>query len=127
MLRLPSLRLSSFLFAVLLCCTTGSAFAHAHLKAEAPAHDSIVKVAPVALRLDFSEALELAFSSAKIFDAKGNRIETAATSLAADNGKTLVVPLAAPLAAGIYKVEWQVLSKDGHKTNGSYTFTVAPE
>lgn len=127
MLRLPSLRLSSCLFAVLLCSTAGSAFAHAHLKTEAPAHDSIVKVAPTALRLDFSEALELALSSVKLSDAKGNYIETTATKLAADNGKTLLVPLTTPLAAGVYKVEWKVLSKDGHKTNGSYTFTVQPE
>jgi methionine-rich copper-binding protein CopC len=121
------LRLSSCLFAALLCCTAGSAFAHAHLKTEAPAHDSIVKVAPTVLRLDFSEALELALSNVKLSDTKGNHIETAVTKLAADNGKTLLVPLTTPLAAGVYKVEWQVLSKDGHKTNGSYTFTVQPE
>ncbi len=42
------------------------------------------------------------------------------------NGKVLAVPVSVPLGSGTYIVEWHVLSTDGHKTNGSYTFTVKP-
>jgi len=34
------------------------------------------------------------------------------------------VPLKTPLAAGDYQVNWHVLSVDGHKTQGSYRFSV---
>jgi methionine-rich copper-binding protein CopC len=32
-----------------------------------------------------------------------------------------------PLTAGTYKVEWRVLSVDGHKVNGDFTFTVGEQ
>lgn len=40
------------------------------------------------------------------------------------DGKTLVVSLARPLAAGTYKVNWQVVSADTHKITGSIDFNV---
>jgi len=43
-----------------------------------------------------------------------------------DEGKTLMVPLAETLSPGAYAVEWHILSTDGHKTNGTYAFTVKP-
>jgi methionine-rich copper-binding protein CopC len=42
------------------------------------------------------------------------------------NGMALAVPVSEALGAGTYTVEWHVLSTDGHKTNGSYIFTVTP-
>jgi len=36
----------------------------------------------------------------------------------------LIVPIAQPLASGQYQVNWHVLSVDGHKTKGSYSFSV---
>ena len=29
-----------------------------------------------------------------------------------------------PLKAGVYKVEWRVMSTDTHKVNGNFSFTV---
>lgn len=103
-----------------------SAFAHAHLKAEVPAHDAVVASAPGTLRLEFSEALELAFSGVTLSDASGKSIATGAVTLAPDSNLVLLVPLSGPLAAGVYTVAWHALSRDGHKTNGSYSFTVRP-
>lgn len=103
-----------------------SAFAHAHLKAEAPAHDAVVAAAPTSLRLEFSEALELAFSGVALSDAAGNSIATGAATLAPDSNMVLLVPLGSRLAAGVYTVTWHALSRDGHKSKGSYSFTVRP-
>lgn len=41
-------------------------------------------------------------------------------------GMGLTIPVSEALGPGAYTVEWHVLSTDGHKTNGSYTFTVKP-
>jgi methionine-rich copper-binding protein CopC len=38
----------------------------------------------------------------------------------------LSVPVIGTLQPGIYTVEWHALSTDGHKTTGSYSFTVKP-
>jgi len=35
-----------------------------------------------------------------------------------------MVPVTGTLADGSYTVDWHALSGDGHKTHGSYTFTV---
>ena len=38
--------------------------------------------------------------------------------------KQLIVPLADSLKPGTYTVDWHVVSVDGHKTKGHYTFSV---
>jgi len=43
-----------------------------------------------------------------------------------NDGTTLMVPVTDKLAPGKYTVEWHALSTDGHKTNGTYGFTIAP-
>ena len=100
------------------------AFAHAHLKAATPAAGGSVASAPSELDLDFSEDLNLKFSGVTVKGPDG-AVETGAASLAKDNTR-LVVPLKTPLAAGAYTVDWHALSADGHKTKGSYSFTVEP-
>jgi methionine-rich copper-binding protein CopC len=41
-----------------------------------------------------------------------------------EDGKTLSAPLARPLAAGAWTVNWRIASSDGHRMTGSYGFTV---
>ncbi|EJZ4379637.1 CopC domain-containing protein YobA, partial [Salmonella enterica] len=36
----------------------------------------------------------------------------------------LIIPLEQPLKSGAYTVDWHVVSVDGHKTKGKYTFSV---
>lgn len=99
-----------------------SAFAHAHLEHSAPAADSTVSSVNT-LRLVFSEGVEQAFSNVSL-----NQGETpvALSNIATEpnDKKVLVVTPAAPLAAGLYHVQWKVVSVDTHNSNGSYSFTV---
>lgn len=120
-------RMKKLLFATLAACMalTGQAFAHAHLKSSTPAADSTIKQAPSELDLTFSEGLNPKFSGATVTSPDKKTVKTGASMLM-DGDKTLMVPLSDTLAPGKYTVEWHVLSTDGHKTNGSYSFTVAP-
>lgn len=101
------------------------AFAHAELEAAAPAADSR-GATPFELRLDFSEGLELAFTKVTLTGADGAAIETGTPSLDPADATILIVPLPQPLAAGTVKVDWKAVAEDGHKSEGSYSFTVAP-
>jgi copper resistance protein C len=101
------------------------AFAHAELKTAIPAVDSTV-AAPAELRLGFSEDLELAFTKVKLTGADGTPITTGKLALDPADAKLLVIPLTIPLAAGTVHVEWKAVAGDGHKIEGSYSFTVAP-
>ena len=49
----------------------------------------------------------------------------AAKASRSEQDKTqLIVPLDQTLEAGKYTVDWHVVSVDGHKTKGQYTFSV---
>lgn len=97
------------------------ALAHAHLTGSEPA-DKAEVAAPTTLTLSFSEGLEIAFSGVEI-DGPSGPVSGVSAALGAD-GKTLLVTLPAPLPAGAYTVVWHALASDGHKTTGSYGFSV---
>ncbi|KAF1070665.1 MAG: Protein YobA [Pseudomonas citronellolis] len=100
-------------------------FAHAHLKSEVPAADSTVK-APQELRLTFSEGVESKFTKVVIKAADGTTAKVSGITNSADDAKVLVVNLEQPLAAGTYTVQWNAVSVDTHKSDGHYSFKVAP-
>ena len=104
-----------------LLAMTGPAFGHAHLSKAAPAANASVG-APQEIVLTFTEPLERAFSTIEVTDATGKKVQTDKTQVK-DN--VMRLPLK-PLPAGIYKVDWRVLSVDTHKSQGSFRFTVKP-
>ncbi len=113
----------ALLFAALCCslAVTGHAYAHAHPKAMMPAADATV-AAPAEVSMTFSEALEAAFSSLAVLDAAGHAVISGKVELDATH---TTMHLAAPgLAPGVYTVQWVAVSRDGHRTSGSYHFTV---
>jgi methionine-rich copper-binding protein CopC len=112
--------------AILSAGITGEALAHAHLKSATPAENAVVTTSPAELDLTFSEGLDLKFSGATVTAKDKSTIATDKAKLATGDDKTLVIPVPTPLQAGAYTVDWHVLSTDGHKTKGSYTFTVKP-
>lgn len=99
-------------------------FAHAHLQSQMPAANATVEQAPQALRLQFSEGVEPAFSGVKITGPDGKAVSTGKVTRDAKDDKILTVPLNETLSAGEYQVAWHVVSVDSHKTKGQYRFTV---
>jgi copper resistance protein C len=100
------------------------ASAHAHLKTETPAADSVLTVSPTELSLGFSEGIEPDFSKITLTDASQKAVKTGKMALAANDNTQAVLPLSDALHAGKYIVSWNVVSVDGHKTHGQYSFTV---
>jgi methionine-rich copper-binding protein CopC len=101
-----------------------AAFAHAHLDRTSPSAGTTV-TPPQEVTLWFTEALEAKFSTIEVRDAQGRSMQAGPATLARDNTAQLRVPLK-PLAPGIYKVIWRVLSVDTHRTQGDFTFRVGP-
>ena len=109
-----------------LVAVSAPAFAHAHLKSASPAAGSTVATAPAELDLTFSEALNLKFTGVNLTGPAATAVAIGDAALRVPDGTTLVVPVTGTLAAGTYTVAWHALSADGHKTSGSYTFTIKP-
>ncbi|NIY46879.1 CopC domain-containing protein YobA [Cedecea colo] len=101
-----------------------AAFAHAHLKTQYPAADAAVTAAPQALTLDFSEGIEPNFSGVKITGPQEAAVKTGAVKRNEKDNKQLIVPIEESLKPGEYLVDWHVVSVDGHKTKGTYHFSV---
>jgi copper resistance protein C len=110
---------------LLLGASASPAFAHALLRKAIPGVGSTVHIPPTTVTLLFSEGVEAAFSSIAVSDAAGAHFENGDPRTAPGDEKTLILALK-PLAAGTYTVEWHATSVDTHKTEGKFTFTLAP-
>jgi copper resistance protein C len=104
----------------LAACDSIAAHAHAMLDHASPAVGSATASAPREVSLTFTQNLESAFSSVQVTDASGARVDQGKPQI---SGNTMRVGLKS-LPQGTYRVHWQVLSVDTHKTEGSFTFSV---
>ncbi|MBV8799173.1 MAG: copper resistance protein CopC [Alphaproteobacteria bacterium] len=99
-----------------------NAFAHAMLMHANPGAGTVLHKTPAQVQLEFSEALEPAFSGITITDDTG---APAGSGAAGTSGTVMTLKLL-PLRAGKYHVEWHAVSVDTHRTEGRYDFTVSP-
>ena len=105
------------------CLGARQADAHAFLQRASPPVGGAVAGSPTEIRLWFSEPLEQRFSGADVTTASGAKVEMAFVRLDAADRRQLVIGVA-PLQPGVYRVKWHVVSVDGHRTEGSFTFQV---
>ena len=116
--------MNRLLVAALVAAIATPAFAHAHLLSEVPADKAVVTVAPTLLTLKFSEGVSLRFTGVTVTGPSNAAVKVGTESLDPKDDTQLTVPLDGSLGAGVYTVVWHALSTDGHKTTGTYTFTV---
>jgi hypothetical protein len=109
--------------AVLAACLVAHAHAHAFLDRSEPRVGATVHVAPAELKLWFSEEVEPAFTTVKVFDAKGKRVDKADARVDLADRGLLRVSLDA-LGPGVYNVVWRAVSVDTHVTEGDFVFHV---
>jgi copper resistance protein C len=99
------------------------AAAHSLLLESGPAANATV-TAPGRIVLRFNNRIEAALSRVRLLDEHGAHHDLS-PALAPGTLDRLVAD-APPLTPGRYRVEWQVLSTDGHVVSGRYSFRVAP-
>jgi methionine-rich copper-binding protein CopC len=98
---------------------------HTHLEKSEPANNDTIARSPAAIRLWFSEKVELPVTTVKLADAAGGAIALAPLARPDTGEKApVIVSLQKPLAAGNYVVTWMTAAKDGHPSNGTIAFTV---
>ena len=100
-----------------------AAWAHAKLIAAEPKAEATLATAPATIGLRFNDAVELTFSKIKLVDSKEATIETGPIGLDHADPKTLLATVPA-LPAGLYRVLWSTVTRDGHKAKGEYSFSV---
>jgi copper resistance protein C len=107
-------------FALLLA---GSALAHSLLLESAPAAGAVLTSAPARVSLRFNNRIEKRLSRLVLVNAGG---QSQPLSPLADGGPDQLEATAPPLSPGAYRLEWHVLSTDGHLVSGAVPFRIAP-
>lgn len=109
--------------AVVAACAS-SAAAHAVPQRFEPRRGATLHSAPREVRIFFDGDLESAFSAIQVTDSAGGRADRDDARVDPRNRRLLRAGLR-PLGSGLYHVSWQILAIDGHRSQGTYTFTVA--
>jgi methionine-rich copper-binding protein CopC len=105
---------------LLLLLVTGKATAHAFLDRAEPRVGNTVATAPRQVTLWFTQKLEPAFSTITVTNATGERVDTGKARV---SGNQMSISLRSG-GAGMYRVNWHVLSVDMHTTDGNFSFQV---
>jgi copper transport protein len=117
------LKRASIAIVVLVALTAvPSAWAHATLQSSTPGSNSIVRESPTEVALQFSEAVETAFGSIRVYDCGGERVDSGKVARPSDS--SVAVNLDGNLPAGTYTVTWRVISADAHPVAGAFVFNV---
>jgi copper resistance protein C len=118
-----NIALIALLGAVALGLGGTSAWAHALPSAEQPLVGSTVNAPPSKVTIWFDAPIESLFAKLQVLDAAG-RDQSEGSPIVGGDRRSLSVKLG-PLRPGVLTVKWSVVAEDGHRTHGSYDFTVA--
>ena len=98
-------------------------WAHASLVKSDPPRRASLSESPSQIQLWFNEEIEAAYASVKVLDSSEKSVSAAEPKAVQDDPKSVVLALPT-LAPGSYKVQFRVLSIDGHVVESSYGFRI---
>jgi len=98
--------------------------AHSLLIESSPGANSTVSTAPRELVLRFNNRIEKKLSRVRLVGAGGQKLSLPVVVTGRADTLQATVPALNP---GPWRVEWQVLSTDGHVVSGVFSFRLAPE
>jgi copper resistance protein C len=109
---------------VLVVSLAGGAAAHSLLLESFPAAGATLAAPPEQITLRFNNRIEKKLSTIRVVDERG--APRAVTVLGADGPADRLTATLSALPPGAWRIEWRVLSTDGHIVNGAFSFRVAP-
>jgi copper resistance protein C len=99
------------------------ASAHSFPESESPSAGETINASPSQVTIKYDAPIEKLFASLEVLDGAGQNKAAGPANVSPDGSK-LSVDLD-KLKPGDYKVKWHVVGIDSHRTEGSYSFTVA--
>jgi copper transport protein len=98
------------------------AAAHAELEETRPSNDAVVEESPDQVLLRFSEAVESALGSVRVFDGNGEQVDSG--QILRPRASEVAVAIGDQLPNGTYTVTWRVISADSDPIRGAFVFHV---
>lgn len=106
---------------VLLLSGAGTAAAHNTLVSASPADGSSVRSGPSLVRLEFNLPVEQGFCLLTVLGVDGSHWEAGPPTI---DGSSVSAPVRPLGPAGNYRIEYRIISADGHPVSGSTRFTL---
>ncbi len=111
---------------ILLACALAlplPAQAHTSPQHQVPGAGASLSQPPAAVTILFDSELEPLFSSLVVKDAQGVQVSEGEGQVDAHNPMQISARMTTA-RKGVYHVYWRVVTRDGHRTEGDYAFTV---
>ena len=99
------------------------AWAHAFPDHAEPRVGAVITISPARVRIWFDGVLEPLFSTLQVRSTSDQQVDRGDGHVDTSDQTLLEVSLP-PLSPGTYRVFWSVVARDGHRTQGDYTFTL---
>jgi putative copper export protein/methionine-rich copper-binding protein CopC len=109
-----------------LLATPVPAQAHTELRESTPADSARLSTVPSQIRLRFSGAVELAFTTLELIDPDGRPIPLDQPLHPGDSAAVILARVGRLVAPGTYTVRWRTAAADGHPLTGSFSFVIEP-
>lgn len=113
----------ALLFLSFLLILPGVSQGHAFPDHSDPKVGATVSGSPSIVRIWFDGDLEPVFSTIAVQDASGKKVDKGNGRVNSSDAKLLEISVP-PLQAGTYRVVWNIVARDGHRTKGDYTFVI---
>jgi methionine-rich copper-binding protein CopC len=113
----------AFLLLIFLLASPGVSLGHAFPDHSDPRVGSTVSGSPASVRIWFDSDLEPAFSTMMVHSANNVMVDKGDSRVDQADPKLLEVSVPR-LPPGTYRVIWNVVARDGHRTMGDFTFSV---
>jgi len=98
---------------------------HTHLERSEPGKDSTITVAPTAIKLWFSEPVQIRVTTVRITGADSTALVLSPARMGTGAHAPVILDISGQVAPGRYGVAWRTMSRDGHAVNGTFSFTLA--
>ena len=100
------------------------ASAHAYIIKSTPSENEIINQAPQKVTIEFDEEIQPSFNSIEVFDSTGNRVDQKNGHIDSNNPAIVISDLNDNLPDGTYRIQWRVVSSDGHPVQGVIPFQI---
>ena len=100
------------------------ASAHATLQSTVPERGAKLDAAPSEVVFRFDEAVEASFGALRVFDSRGQEVQTGEPFHPGGKGTEIATRLKPGLGDGTYTATYRVVSADGHPISSGFVFVV---
>lgn len=114
-----------FTFGLLISLADIAAWAHAFPDHSTPSVGATLTHSPAQVRIWFDDDLEPGVSKLRVTNSHQQEVTISRSHVDKSDPKLLEIRLRR-LPPGTYHVYWSVADRDGHHTQGDYTYTVNP-